>query len=102
LSKKTQISSKLSEQNEKITRQKDVKEYQQPVNVSHASPKQKQGDCSCYSCYYCKYNTDSKYDYEHHVINKHGLGHPCYPSKADIERLVLKAQGKSWETHQIG
>jgi hypothetical protein len=23
--------------------------------------------------------------------------HPCYPTKADLERLGLKAQGKSWE-----
>jgi hypothetical protein len=51
-----------------------------------------------YSCYYCDYKTEYKERYERHVINKHGLGHPCYPSKADIERLGLKAQGKDWET----
>jgi hypothetical protein len=51
-----------------------------------------------FECYYCDtFQTDDQDDYEHHVINKHGLGHPCYPSKMDIERLELKAQGKSWE-----
>jgi hypothetical protein len=52
-----------------------------------------------YSCYYCDsfQKTNSKDDYESHIINKHGLGHPCYPCKADFERLGIKAQGKSWE-----
>jgi hypothetical protein len=51
-----------------------------------------------YQCYYCdSFKTNSKDDYESHVINKHGLGHPCYPCKADLERLGIKAQGKSWE-----
>lgn len=54
-------------------------------------------DCY-YSCYYCdSFKTDSKEDYESHVINKHGLGHPCYPSKPDLEKQGLKAQGKEWE-----
>ncbi len=51
-----------------------------------------------FECYHCdKFQTYIKKDYESHVINTHGLGHPCYPSKADIERLGLKGQGKSWE-----
>ena len=25
------------------------------------------------------------------------LEKPCYPSKADLEKLGLKAQGRSWE-----
>jgi hypothetical protein len=52
-----------------------------------------------YSCYYCNsfQQTNSKDDYESHTINKHGLGHPCYPCKADLERHGLKVQGKSWE-----
>jgi predicted transcriptional regulator len=57
---------------------------------------------SGYRCYYCSFETDgkgSKSCYEDHVKSKHGddLDHPCYPTKGDIERLVLKAQGKSWE-----
>jgi len=51
-----------------------------------------------YSCYYCSdYKTDSQDYYERHVIKQHGLGHPCFPSKVDIERLGLKPQGKDWE-----
>jgi hypothetical protein len=48
--------------------------------------------------------TNNAEDYERHVMSKHQLtasdvNHPCYPTKADIERLGLghKAQGKSWE-----
>jgi predicted transcriptional regulator len=49
-------------------------------------------------CYHCDIlQTDIKKDYESHVINKHGLGHPCFPSKTDLEKLGLKPQGKSWE-----
>jgi hypothetical protein len=52
-----------------------------------------------YSCYYCdSFTTNSKDDYESHVIREHGLKHPCYPSKPDLEKLELKAQGKTWET----
>jgi hypothetical protein len=51
-----------------------------------------------YSCYYCDdFKTNDETDYERHVLKLHGLGHPCYPCKADLERLGLKAQGKSWE-----
>ena len=35
--------------------------------------------------------TNSNRDYEGHTIMKHGQGHPCYPSKADLEKLGLKA-----------
>jgi hypothetical protein len=49
-----------------------------------------------YECYYCGFKVDSKSDYERHVIMKHG--HSCaYPSKAEIEKMGLKAQGKEWE-----
>jgi hypothetical protein len=48
-------------------------------------------------CYYCDYKPDSKYDYEAHVIMRHGHS-SAYPNKAEIEKLRLKPQGKSWET----
>jgi hypothetical protein len=56
-------------------------------------------------CYYCEdFETDSlrkdgKRNYESHVKSKHGddIDYPCYPIKADLERLGLKAQGKDWE-----
>jgi hypothetical protein len=52
-----------------------------------------------YSCYYCdSFKTNNKSEYEGHVIRQHGLGHPCYPSKPDLEKLGLKPQGKEWET----
>jgi len=50
-----------------------------------------------YNCYYCDYGTDKQNDYQRHTIGKHGLGHPCYPSLADIYKLKLKTQGKEWE-----
>ena len=52
-----------------------------------------------FECYYCNdlQTTSNVEDYEKHVISKHGLGHPCYPCKLDLERLGIKAQGKSWE-----
>jgi len=55
---------------------------------------------SGYRCYYCSFETDgngSKSLYESHVKDKHGPEYPTYPNKADIERLGLEAQGKSWE-----
>jgi hypothetical protein len=62
-------------------------------------PKKEIEEYYYYSCYYCdSFKTNSEGDYKSHVIHKHGLGHPCYPSKADLEKLGLKAQGKSWET----
>ncbi|MFL6433014.1 MAG: hypothetical protein ACJ71O_04675, partial [Nitrososphaeraceae archaeon] len=51
-----------------------------------------------FQCYYCdSFKTNSNDDYEGHTIMKHGQGHPCYPSKADLEKLGLKVQGRSWE-----
>ncbi|MFL6355913.1 MAG: hypothetical protein ACJ71C_05085 [Nitrososphaeraceae archaeon] len=51
-----------------------------------------------FQCYYCdSFKTNSNDDYEGHTVMKHGQGHPCYPSKADLEKLGLKVQGRSWE-----
>jgi hypothetical protein len=59
---------------------------------------------SGYRCYYCEdFETDNskhgKRNYEIHLKSKHGddPDHPCYPSKADLERLQLKPQRKRWE-----
>lgn len=49
-----------------------------------------------FPCYYCDYDTDSKEHYEGHVVMRHGHS-TAYPNKAEIEKLGLKAQGKSWE-----
>ena len=68
----------------------------QASHVSHtATLEQKEFE---FQCYYCdSFNTNNIDDYEGHVIRKHGQGHPCYPSKADLEKLGLKVQGRSWE-----
>jgi DNA-binding transcriptional ArsR family regulator len=52
---------------------------------------------TAYSCYHCNsFQTNSQSDYErHNVINHPGKG--AYPSKAEIEKRGLKAQGKDWE-----
>jgi hypothetical protein len=59
---------------------------------------------SGYRCYYCNFETEgcgkgSKNRYEKHVRDIHGADsdHPCYPTKAELERLGLKPQGKRWE-----
>jgi hypothetical protein len=49
-----------------------------------------------FSCYYCDgCQTKNKERYEHHVVNKHPKN-VAYPGKADLERLALQPQGKSW------
>ena len=57
-----------------------------------------------YSCYKCikdnhgtpVYETNSKSDYERHVINNHPKT-LCYPNKADLELHGWEPQGKDWE-----
>jgi Bifunctional DNA primase/polymerase, N-terminal len=52
---------------------------------------------SIYDCYYCtSFKTAIQKDYERHVVFTHPEK-PCYPSKADLEKLGLKAQAKDWE-----
>ena len=54
-------------------------------------------ETSIYDCYYCtNFKTDIQKDYEKHVIFTHPEK-PCYPSKADLEKLGLTAQERSWE-----
>jgi proteasome lid subunit RPN8/RPN11 len=54
-------------------------------------------ETSIYDCYYCtSFKTDIQKDYERHVVFTHPE-RPCYPSKADLEKLGLEAQGKIWE-----
>jgi hypothetical protein len=76
-----------------------TKNLKDEINYS-SSPK---GIISYFSCYHCDYfHTNSEADYQRHVMSNHqktpsDVNHPCYPTKADIERLGLKAQGKDWE-----
>jgi hypothetical protein len=49
-----------------------------------------------FKCYYCKYQTNVEREYQCHVVLKHP-GKLAYPSKADLEKIELKPQAKSWE-----
>jgi hypothetical protein len=50
-----------------------------------------------YSCYYCNsFKTNSKGDYESHVVLTHP-GKVSYPSKPDLAILGVEAKGKEWE-----
>jgi hypothetical protein len=54
-------------------------------------------EASIYNCYYCtSFKTDIQKNYEKHVVFTHPEK-PCYPSKADLEKIRLKPQGKNWE-----
>jgi hypothetical protein len=109
----TDINIKSPENNEKSTPEVVLNCHEPSVDVSQASqasPNTTTEPKSLllpdqlfeYECYYCdKYKTNDEADYERHVINKHGLGHPCYPTKTDLERLQLKAHGKNWESTGI-
>lgn len=47
-----------------------------------------------YDCYYCdKYQTNSKDNYEIHVLQKH-TGKVCYPNKLSLEKMQIKGKGK--------
>jgi hypothetical protein len=52
-----------------------------------------------YSCYHkgCYFYTDDEGDYRRHVAQKHPKNPLLYPSKAEIDKFGLKAQGKHWE-----
>jgi hypothetical protein len=68
------------------------------TDVSQASHVSPTTTAEQFQCYYCaSFKANSNDDYESHVIKKHGQRHPSYPSKADLEKLGLKPQGKSWE-----
>ena len=57
----------------------------------------KMQEASIYYCYYCtSFKTNIQKNYEKHVVFTHPEK-PCYPSKADLEKIRLKPQGKNWE-----
>ena len=91
------ISNKKLENNEKIAVQINEKDSQSSTDVSQASHASPKGTAEQFQCYYCGFKTNSNDKYEGHTIMKHGQGHPCYPSKADLEKLGLNPQGRSWE-----
>ena len=52
-----------------------------------------------YSCYHngCDFRTTDEKDYHRHAVQKHRGIPVLYPTKAELEKYGLKAQGKSWE-----
>jgi type I site-specific restriction-modification system R (restriction) subunit len=45
-----------------------------------------------------KHNPELDEDGVHDALSERSRpGKPCYPSKVDLERLGIKAQGKTWE-----
>jgi hypothetical protein len=67
-----------------------------PISESE-HPNNNTAEDSYYECYHCdSFKTEVESDYELHVVIKHP-GKLAYPDKAEIEKLGLKPQGKSWE-----
>jgi hypothetical protein len=79
-------SKEIEESNTEIISSEDCKDVQHSKQVAEAA-EATDVVLEDYSCYYCdEFKTNNNDDYERHVINKHGKGRPCYPSKADLER----------------
>jgi hypothetical protein len=50
-----------------------------------------------FKCYYCQnFQTNDEAEYSRHGVIRHP-NKPSYPTKADLQRLGLKSQGRSWE-----
>jgi hypothetical protein len=69
------------------------------TNTMVAKGEDKEDKGEKYTCYYCNdfKKTNDKKLYQDHVSKDHDLECLPYPSKADIERLKLRPQGKDWE-----
>jgi hypothetical protein len=63
-----------------------------PSNVSDPTLTQ-------YSCYHpgCNFHTDDELEYRKHGAAKHAKNPLLYPSKFEIEKYGLQAQGQEWE-----
>ena len=53
-------------------------------------------DFQCYTLG-CKFVTNTKADYERHVVTRHYGKGLCYPGKIDIKMRGWTAQGRKWE-----
>ena len=58
-----------------------------------------EGGPYAFSCYHkdCNFHTNSEPDYEGHWSQKHSGIPVLYPTKTELEKYGLKAQGKDWE-----
>jgi hypothetical protein len=52
-----------------------------------------------FKCYHpgCNFHTENERNYRKHGVQKHPSNPLLYPSKAEIEKYGLEAQGKEWE-----
>ena len=52
-----------------------------------------------FSCYHngCDFHTNDEKDYHRHAAQKHTGLPVLYPTKAELEKYGLQAQGKDWE-----
>jgi hypothetical protein len=57
------------------------------------------GGSYLFECYHngCDFHTNDEKDYHRHAAQKHTGIPVLYPTKAELERYSLKAQGKDWE-----
>jgi hypothetical protein len=74
----------------KLTSEYDIDARQETLDVSNDNHEPN------ISCYYCSYQTNTKEDYERHVLLKHPKK-LAYPGKADMESLGLSPKGNTWE-----
>jgi len=84
----------------------NLEEKTRPCNTDIDTLEEKTPPCITYNynCYECVknnhgtplYETNSKSDYERHVINKHPQA-VCYPNKADLEVHNWVPQNREWE-----
>jgi hypothetical protein len=79
----------------------DPNQVGHPVHPSHAphAPHAHHTSTSSFSCYHngCDFHTDNEQIYQSHGATKHTKNPLLYPSKAEIEKYGLQAQGKNWE-----
>ena len=84
-----------------IKRTKNISQLDSRAHKSHRSQSitDEIEEPTLYSCYHkgCNYHTDDVQEYERHGAQKHLKNPLLYPSKAEIEKYGLKAQGKDWE-----
>ena len=76
----------------------ELEEHKKALGNHNKYEKERLGGIFSYNltCYKCKFQTNSKTDYERHWITSGHQG-PCYPGLADIEKHGWERQGKDWE-----
>ena len=67
-----------------------------PPAATHPTPSD---STSLYSCYHneCDFHTDDEQENQKHGTTKHLKNPLLFPTKFEIERSSLQAQGKDWE-----